>query len=303
MSASASVPEQLLAPRREFAADYAAKVNDGRIRLQNAKVAFIGLARNCGEALESNLARLVTLGECCGSWTLHIESNDCDDNTLDVLHAFASHYSQATYHYSVLGRKQYSTEFAGPRTIALAEYRHACQRWVRACASDADYVCIIDWDAWGGWWHEGVFNGVGWLIELQGAYGMASVSLLETPQMHMGDDGKPFVGSGWAHYDAWALRLNSAWDDYTNGEGGWKHQWLPPVGSPPVRVCSAFGGMTIYRTAAYLKGTYDGVRDCEHVPFHSSIATATGQALYLCPGMRTVMRWLERPNGRRHGDN
>ena len=75
------------------------------------------------------------------------------------------------------------------------------------------------------------------------------------------------------------------------------------MGSPPVRVCSAFGGMAIYRTAAYLKGTYDGTKDCEHVPYHDSVARATGQALYLCPGMRTVMRWLERSDGRQHGDD
>ena len=54
---------------------------------------------------------------------------------------------------------------------------------------------------------------------------------------------------------------------------------------------SAFGGMAIYDTYAYLKGTYDG-SDCEHVPFHASIAERTGRRLYLCPSMRTVMRWL-----------
>jgi hypothetical protein len=35
------------------------------------------------------------------------------------------------------------------------------------------------------------------------------------------------------------------------------------------------------------------VEDCEHVPFHRSIAKATGQHLYVCPGMRTVMSWME----------
>ena len=275
---------------------------EGRERLRHSRVAFVGLARNCGGPLESNLIKLGRLAHACGSWALHIESNDCDDNTLDVLHAFTSQHPQATFHYQVLGRRQYGAEFAGPRTIALAEYRDACQRWVRACASDADYVVAIDWDAWGGWWHDGVLNGIGWLIELQGAYGMASVSLLDTPQVSV-VDGKPALVPGWSHYDSWALRLNSTWDDYTHGQGGWKHQWIPPVGSPPVRVCSAFGGMAIYRTAAYLKGTYDGTKDCEHVPFHDSVTKATGQSMYLCPGMRTVMRWLERPDGGQHGDD
>jgi hypothetical protein len=50
--------------------------------------------------------------------------------------------------------------------------------------------------------------------------------------------------------------------------------------------------MTIYETGAYLSGTYDG-SDCEHVPFHASIAAKTGRSLYLDPAMRTVMSWLE----------
>jgi len=58
-------------------------------------------------------------------------------------------------------------------------------------------------------------------------------------------------------------------------------------------VCSAFGGLTIYHTAAYLAGTYDGVHDCEHVPFHDSIAKATGQHLSLNPSQRCVMQWME----------
>jgi hypothetical protein len=303
MVSNVAVPQLLIEPRPEFAADYWARVAEGRERLSHASVAFVGLARNCGPQLAANLKRLERLSGHCRSWRLHIEANDCEDNTLEVLHAFTSQHPQATFHYQTLGRRQYSAEFAGPRTIALAEYRDACQRWVRECAADADYVVVIDWDAWGGWWHDGVLNGLGWLVELQGAYGMASVSLLETPQMQMGKDGQPMVGAGWAQYDAWALRLNSSWDDYTSGEGGWKHQWIPPVGSPPVRVCSAFGGMAIYRTAAYLKGTYDGTKDCEHVPYHDSVTKATGQALYLCPGMRTVMCWLERSDGRQHGDD
>jgi len=125
------------------------------------------------------------------------------------------------------------------------------------------------------------------------------VSLIEYPQLTMGEDKQPKLAKGWTHYDAWALRLNSAWDDYTAGLGGWKHQWIPPVGSPPVHVVSAFGGMCIYDTYAYLKGTYHG-RDCEHVPFHQTMAERTGLRLYLDPAMRTVMHWMEPSDGGRN---
>lgn len=297
------VHDRLIYPSTYFAADFASRCDEGRTRLAHAKVVLVGLARNCGPRLAENLGRLTYLTDCCREWALHIESNDCEDNTLDVLHDFARRHPQATYHYSVLGRKQYSTEFAGPRTIALAEYRDACQRWVRSCHRDADYVIVVDWDQWGGWSHSGLLNGIGWLVELQGAYGMASVSLMQHQTISMPEPGKLTVATQWAHYDAWALRLNSCWDDYTNGEGGWKHQWIPPIGSDPVRVRSAFGGLCIYRTDAYLTGTYDGTKDCEHVPFHASIERKTGSFLYLNPSQRCVMSWMEQPNEGQHGDD
>jgi len=292
-----NLPAHLWHPFELFGESYAHRAEEGAARLRSSRVAFVGLARNCAVRLAQNLGLLEQLQELCGSWSLHIESNDCEDQTLEVLHDYCREKPQATFHYQILGRDQYGPEFAGRRTIALAEYRDACQRWVKSCSADADYVVVIDWDAWGGWNHQGVLNGFGWLVELPGAYGMSSVSLNEWKMIAMGDDGKPTLGNGWTHYDAWALRgvgqSGCYFDDYTAGLGGWKHQWLPPVGSPPVLVSSAFGGMCIYRTDPYLKGTYDGVSDCEHVPFHQSIAKATGQHLYLNPSQRMLMSWME----------
>lgn len=282
-----TMPAALWTPSNAFAEDYIRKVAEGRERLKNARVAFVGLARNCAHSLSQNLQMAEQLGAMCGSWSLHIESNDCHDTTLDVLVDFCNGRSHATFHYQVLGREHYQSEFSGRRTIALAEYRDACQRWVKACASDADYVFVIDWDAAGGWNEYGALNGIGWLVEMQGAYGMASTSLFQH------DWGS---GPQWCHYDLWALRgigqPRCFFDSYRNGCGTFGFTWLPPVGSEPVLVASAFGGMCIYRTDAYLKGTYDGVNDVEHVPFHQSIAKATGQHLYLNPSQRMLMSWI-----------
>jgi hypothetical protein len=161
---------------------------------------------------------------------------------------------------------------------------------VRACAKDADYVVVVDFDAWGGWNDDGVLNGLGWLVELPGAYGMSSVSLFQYDFGH---------GPQWHHYDLWALRgvgqADCYWDTYQSGYAGFGYTWLPAIGSPPVLVSSAFGGMCIYRADAYLRGTYDGTADCEHVPFHQSIAEATGQHLYLNPSQRMLMSWMPEP--------
>jgi len=286
----ANLPAQLWLPHPAFAELFDERHAAGLERLRNASVAIVGLARNCGPQLAANLERVESLAGLCGSWQLHVESNDCTDDTLDVLAAFARRHSQATFHYQMLNRPHLPGEFGGRRTIALAEYRDACQRWVRACDGDSDYVVVIDFDAWGGWNHQGVLNGFGWLVEMPGAYGMASTSLFQY------DFGQ---GPQWCHYDLWAMRglgqPDCYFDAYQNGYGGFGFSWLPPVGSPPAIVASAFGGMTIYRTDAYLAGTYDGTADCEHVPFHASIAEATGQHLYLNPSQRMLMSWIPEP--------
>jgi hypothetical protein len=286
------VPERLIYPIDHFATDFARVYSIGVEAWADADVAIVGLARNCGPRLDANLWRLLQLVGDCRSWRLHVETNDNTDDTEAVLKRFCGANPQATFHAQTLDRQQFSAEFAGPRTIALAEYRTACQEWVRRHCADSTYTLVIDWDAWGGWSHAGVMHGVGLLSTMTDAYGMASVSLAQYPQLGMGEDQKPVARPGWVQYDAWALRLNSSWDDYTAGVGGWKHSWLPAVGSPPIPVCSAFGGLAIYETQAYLAGTYDGA-DCEHVTFHASIAERTGRRMYLDPSMRTVMSWME----------
>ena len=282
------LPGNLWFPEDAFRQRFDDVLVSGHHRLRDSSIAFVGLARNCGQWLHGNLLRLQATGMMCKSWKLHVESNDCNDNTLEVLQRFCADNRQATFLYSTLDRPHLPGEFAGPRTIALAEYRDACQRWVRECAADCDYVVVADLDLWGGFSPHGLVSAIGEMVFLPGAYGMASVSLFEH------DFG---AGRMWGHYDLWALRglgqRDCYWDQYRGGRGGFGYTWIPPVGSPPALVASAFGGMAIYRTSSYLKGTYDGVSDCEHVPFHRSIAEATGRMLYVCPGMRTVVSWME----------
>jgi len=297
-----TIPERLIAPLPEFAADFARTAGIGYELAALSDVAIVGLARNCADHLQANLKRLAILVKEFRGWQLHVATNDNTDNTSEVLNEFAAEHENASYQDATLGREQFSAEFAGRRTEALAEYRSDCQEWVRENARDSHYVIVLDFDAWGGWSHDGVLHGIGALANIKSACGMASVSLAQYPQLVMGDDQQPVVRPAWVHYDAWALRLNSYRDDYTAGEGAWKHQWIPPVGSPCMPVCSAFGGMAIYRTAAYLAGTYSG-EDCEHVPFHRTMAMRTGQNLFLNPSMRTVMSWVESDDGGEHGND
>lgn len=279
------MPEILWRAPKPFAVEYAAQVGHGISWLTTQRIAIVGLARNCAGPLAENLERVLPLCRMAKSWHLHIEANDCEDDTLQVLTDFSRQHPRMTFHYQDLGHVEFGAEFAGRRTEAMAMHRTACQQWVRSLEVPPDLVVVIDWDLWGGWNEHGFLNGLGWLWQMPEAFGMASVSLFQH------DFGN---GVNWYHYDLWALRgvgqVGCYFDTYQNGYGGFGYAWMPPVGSPPVLVSSAFGGMAVYRTAAYLAGTYDG-SDCEHVPFHRSIAEATGQRMYVCPGMRTVATW------------
>ena len=273
-----TLPSFLLEPIPEFADEFARLAEVGRNALAESRVVFTGLARNCEGPLGNNLHRVEEYGAACGEWRLHIETNDNVDGTVGVLEKFCGRWPLASFRNQTLNRQQFSAEFAGPRTVALAEYRAACQAW--ATAQRADIVVVMDFDAWCGCPLANFYAGVGQWYESPTMFGMAAVSLL---QARVQDK------LTWMHYDCWALRLNSYWDDYTSGVGGWKHHWLPAVGSPAVPVCSAFGGLAMYDPCEYAKGIYDG-SDCEHVTFHRSIASGR-MTMGLCPSLRMLMRW------------
>lgn len=300
-----SVPEWLTSPIKEiteFCEEHEARRLHGSNVLESASIAIVGLARNCGSRLAANLVRLSALTRGVSDWRCLICENDSTDDTKEIAKSFVeSSCGHATAITRDFGRKHRPNEFAGPRTQELAEYRAECQEWVRQTCSHSDYTIVIDWDAWGGWVLSGAMTAFSYLATEEGAFGMASVSLMEHPILQYDHANQSLKKSSqWIHYDCWALRLNSYWDDYQSGAGGWKHNWFPPVGSAPVRVCSAFGGFAVYKTADFLRGTYSG-QDCEHVTFHRSIQEATGRGLYLNPSQRTVMQWIEQDA--KHHDN
>lgn len=284
------LPQWLVRPLEIFGDEFRMDMARGQEVLSRSRVAVTGLARDCAWPLQDNLERAIDTFKVAWDWRLHIRENDSKDATKAVLGRFCSRHSWASCHCEDNGRERLENAFAGPRTVALAEYRQACADW--AAEQDVDYVVVIDWDAWGGWTIEGLLSGFGRLDASPDAFGLASVSLLEHPSQTYDIATQTLkTGSQWIHYDCWALRLNCYLDDYSAGVGGWKHTWLPFVGSPLVPVCSAFGGLCIYRAADFQTGVYSGT-DCEHVTFHQSIAEKTGRRLYLNPSQRTVMKWL-----------
>lgn len=276
-------PDLLLPPDEEFSNYYGELVDVGRESAKKLKVAFVAICRNAMPFLPFTLAAVRSAGECFADWKCFVFENDSTDGTKEHLASWADGVNT----FCVMkdnGRPHLNFTKDQSRTVSLAEYRNQCRRWVDANAADADYVIVFDTDPWGGFSVGGILNTIGRMQsdEHCSTSAMASYSWCEW--------GPPV----WSvpticHYDGWACRW-TWWKERKNML--WFHLWHPPVGSPPVKMNSAFGQLAVYRRRQYLEAVYSG-EDCEHVPFHRSMRGD----LYLNPSMRCVSFWI--PEGAR----
>ena len=278
--------DRLLPPDEEFAEEYARRVKLGRQAAEHRSVAFVAICRNAMPFLPFTLRH---------AWTF-IYENDSTDETKDFLTYWKDQGPDRACSLRSFGRPHLNFTKSHERTHALAEYRNQCRLWV-ATETSADYVVVLDADPWGGFSVDGIFNTIGHLEdfeEYRNASGMASYSWCEW--------GPPvWPQPTFCHYDAWACRW-TWWKE--RQDMLWFHLWHPPVGSPPVKMNSAFGQLAVYRAEDFIAGQYQG-GDCEHVSFHKSL----GGDFYLNPSSRVVSFWIphkdesQESEGRRlHGD-
>ena len=279
-------PEEIWPIDALYAEDYAAKVRLGRQTASGLDAVIVAIARNAMPHLPNTLELVDEVQRGFNDCRLYVYENDSTDDTARVLDAYAATRQWVTVEHETLGVSD-ARGFEKERTRRLAACRTRCQQWVRQNAASTTWTIVLDMDPHHGFSVDGVFNSIAWLASLHGQSlvtypgAMASFSLYGTRN----EEG----GMNIAGYDSWAARLNW-WHDRKEEVGfAWFSTLLPPVGSPPFPMNSAFGGLCVYRTAAYLAGQYDG-DDCEHVPFHRSLRRA-GYQLYLNPGSRYVAIW------------
>ena len=262
-----------------FLESYQSHVADGLRLAQHDSVAVVMI---CRTAMPHLMRTLPLIDKFTGPFRkrrLYVYENDSTDSTAEALDAFARTRQWVAVDHDRLGGAD-ERGFEPERTARLAACRSRCQAWVRDMASPPDYVVVLDSDAHGGFDPDGVFNSIGWLGDTSLRQGLAA-GCMASASLFMRDGGGGNLGV--AQYDAWAARMND-WRD--TRQHHWFHLWLPPTGSPPVPMYSAFGGLAVYTHDAYMAGTYRG-GDCEHVPFHRSMREA-GHQLYLNPGSRYV---------------
>ena len=289
-------PDVVLPVDHEFAGVYADATCAGALVAAKSKVAIVGLARDIVGTLPVSIKRIQETVQHFAGWKAFVVENDSTDGTKDVLERWAMDDQLHVITQTSNNGRPHLHGFEAARTVAMADYRNRCRELVRQHYPEADYVLVVDLDAWGGWSIHGVMNGIGWHSKMPQAACMASTSLFKHPGTLI--DGK----APWAHYDNWAYR----WLGWTPRLGPWFTFWLPPPGASPIEVNSAFGGLAIYKTQPYLEAEYSG-EDCEHVPFHRRMKEK-GWSIHLNPAQRCVMTWLaddEEPfdGGRDHSDD
>jgi len=277
-------PEDIWPVAPSYAQSYADHVAFGRDEARRRRLAVVSICRGAMPHLTNTLALVEELGGMWRDCQYFVFQNDSTDGTAEALDEFASLRPWMTVEHATLDREDLRG-FQPERTVRLAEYRSRCQEWVRERAKAFDYVAVLDTDPHGGFSPEGVLNSLGWFCEYIGRTlrpldpgAMASHSLFVSRTTK---DGKPAIGL--AAYDAYAARL-SWWEDLRMHD--WFHALLLPVGSQPVPMNSAFGGLCLYRRDAYLALKYGG-GDCEHVIAHRAMKEA-GYQLWLNPGCRYV---------------
>lgn len=280
-------PEDFWVIDDQYVAEYEKMVRLGREVASDLNAVIVAIGRNAMPYLKNTLPLVDEVQAGFKSCRFFVYENDSTDGTDSYLDAWASSRPWMTVQHDTLGVID-SRGFERERTERLASCRNICHEWVRKNAADTTYTIVLDLDPHHGFSVDGVFNSIGWIGRLTPVPALFQPGAMASYSLFIQQDGDQVRI---AQYDSWAARLNW-WNDRREQVGfGWFSSLLPPVGSRPIPMNSAFGGLCVYRTAAYLCGGYSG-EDCEHVPHHKRMQEA-GWQLYLNPGCRYVAAVLD----------
>jgi hypothetical protein len=263
----------LLPVQRPYIQQYNTKIYDGIQLLKNSNITVISLVRNIGQKLNRNIDIVAGFfQENSKSYSHIFFENDSTDDTKNILSKYIEQYPTNLHIIS----QNFNRAAFGPvkneaRIKALSEYRNTTKQYAKKI--DSDFIIVLDMD-FDDISLSGLLNSFGWLVEKQDITAVAGNSFQYKPGLYRED---PSRYNLW-NYDSWAFRLNW-WPDLQNYVPApqntidpmiWFGFWIPPTGSLPIEVNSAFGGCCIYRSNIYFEADYD-FSDCEHVCFHHNL--------------------------------
>lgn len=282
--------DQYFSIHYQYINSYNAKIEEGKNYLKKSKIAIVGLCRNNENIIDKNLQQIIsTFDNKCLEYKIILFENDSIDNTKQKILNFQKKNTNIELISQNYNRPQFASIKDQSRITALAEYRNILNQHIKENYSHFDFTIVIDTD-FSSINENGIYNSFGWLSQENSIGAIAGNSFeirpvfdLETPML-------------W-NYDSWAFR-GSWWEDLDNQPRNqfnnynsmfWFGIWVLPIGSPPVRINSAFGGLCVYRNHFYLTGEYRDY-DCEHVTFNWSIKNNNPDFhLYLNPSQVTML--------------
>lgn len=236
---------------------YLHKINTGKIAAKNLSLGVVALARNIENVFDRNYQVLERdLLKYFKSHEFFIYENDSEDGTVESLEKW-SKTDNHNYISEKLNAPKFGSSTTQERLKVMSHGRNVCQKNI---SKNHDYILVIDLD----FIHldtEGLFNSLGWLQEDSiGAMSGFSFHYRIQPLPERLKTKNPI----WTNYDSWAYRHTDWHDLYSQGLMYWFWWWLPPKGSIPWPVNSAFGGSCLFKSKYYFDGEYKD-HDCEHV--------------------------------------
>ena len=240
-----------------------------------------GVARNCGQTIESELETIRSALQPLGKTKFLIIESDSSDNTVEVLERLES--TLENFRFFSLGRL---ADRFSKRTERIAYCRNIYLEEIKENSEyhQATYVLIADLD--------GIVRELGT---------SAVVSCFE----------KEIVWSACcanqkhAYYDIWALRHptwspNDCWVQFNflkkylpERDARFVSVWSRMININEkedwIEVDSAFGGLALYKKDIFVKGKYVGLDEegkevCEHVTFNE-IIRKNGGKIFINPGL------------------
>lgn len=242
----------------EFIDSYKQKIDEGILFIKDKNICITGLARNIETVLHNSLNHLSAICGLFNNCNVVIFENDSSDNTKNILQSWQRP------NYYLISQNLKATHPTGSsksllRTTALANYRNICKDYIiNNIPNKLDYIIVIDLD-FRGIDINGLLNSFGWISSLNIDAMVGAAYMLVKDK---------FDKITIVNYDSWAFR-HTWWNDHQE-QMPWFANWCPFIGSQPIKVNSAFGGIGIYHADKYLSCDYEGY-DCEHVCFHKNL--------------------------------
>lgn len=251
----------------EFAESYRSYIELGKTYLKNKNIFVTGLIRNGETYIDNSITSLEQLRQYSKSLGYFVYENDSRDHTPKILDGLTHKIENFSYSSELLSLKGFAAVKDKERTTNLANHRNKCKNFIQNQKLKIDHIIVTDLD-FSSLSIDGILNSFGWISKKQ-TDAMAGFSFEFKPLFN------PDHKVPW-NYDCWAYR-GSWWEDTqkitntsTYDSMIWFGLWHPPIGSKPILVNSAFGGMTIYKPKHFFSADYEG-DDCEHVCFHKNI--------------------------------